>query len=138
MTGFGQPYIGGFRHMLVETMAPPAFKPAFRLCGPIGTTPAKLMTTRSGIGPPPRIRIKTMTNQTAPIARDNLLGVCHTIGDTFGFNPLYLRLLLLVGVMLNAEIAVAAYAVAGIAVLVARLATRSSGKRASARALIHA
>ncbi|HMI18992.1 MAG TPA: PspC domain-containing protein [Sphingomonas sp.] len=80
-----------------------------------------------------------MTNQTAPAAaRDNLLGVCHTIGDTFGFNPLYLRLVLLVGVMLNAEIAVAAYAVAGIAVLVAKLATRSSSKRANTRTLIHA
>ena len=78
-----------------------------------------------------------MTNQTAP-ARDNLLGVCHAIGDTFGFNPLYLRLALLVGVMLNAEIAVAAYAVAGIAVLVAKLATRSSGKNANTRTLIHA
>jgi phage shock protein PspC (stress-responsive transcriptional regulator) len=79
-----------------------------------------------------------MTNQNAPIARDNLLGVCHAIGDTFGFNPLYLRLVLLVGVMLNAEIAVAAYAVAGIAVLAAKLATRSSGKRANTRALTHA
>ncbi len=79
-----------------------------------------------------------MTNQTAPIARDNLLGVCHAIGDTFGFNPLYLRLALLVGVMLNAEIAVSAYAVGGIAVLVAKLVTRSNGKRADTPALTHA
>ena len=78
-----------------------------------------------------------MTNQTAP-ARDNLLGVCHAIGDTFGFNPLYLRLVLLVAVMLNAEIAIGAYAVAGIAVLAARLATRSSSKPANAPVLTHA
>ena len=78
-----------------------------------------------------------MTNQTAPIARDNLLGVCHAIGDTFGFNPLYLRLVLLVCVMLNAEIAIAAYAVGGIAVLAAKLATRSS-KRTDKRTLIQA
>jgi len=78
-----------------------------------------------------------MTNQTAPIARDNLLGVCHTIGDTFGFNPLYLRLLLLVGVMLNAEIALGAYGVGAVAVFAAKLATRSS-KRADKRLLIQA
>jgi phage shock protein PspC (stress-responsive transcriptional regulator) len=79
-----------------------------------------------------------MTNQNAPVARDNLLGVCHAIGDTFGFNPLYLRLVLLVAVMLNAEVAIGAYAVAGIAVLAAKLATRSSAKRANTHALIHA
>ena len=77
-----------------------------------------------------------MTNQTAPSApRDNLLGVCHAMGDTFGFNPLYLRLAFLVVVMLNAAIAVGIYFVAGIAVLAAKLATRKSGKTASKRTL---
>ena len=75
-----------------------------------------------------------MTTQTAPSAdRDNLLGICHALGDTFGFNPLFLRLALLVGVMVNAEVAVIAYAVAGVAVLTAKLATRSSSKKRERR-----
>lgn len=68
-----------------------------------------------------------MAHNTAPIAhRDNLLGICHAMGETFGFNPLYLRLVLLAVVMLNAQLALTAYAVAGVAVLVAKLATRSA------------
>jgi phage shock protein PspC (stress-responsive transcriptional regulator) len=78
-----------------------------------------------------------MTNQTAPTP-DNMLGVCHAIGETFGFNPLYLRLAILVGLLINPEIAVGAYAVAGIAVLVAKLATRPSRKRARRGMLTHA
>ena len=75
-----------------------------------------------------------MTTQTAPSTdRDNLLGICHALGDTFGFNPLFLRLALLVGVMVNAEVAVIAYAVAGVAVLTAKLATRSSSKKRERR-----
>ena len=82
-----------------------------------------------------------MTSQTAPAdsPRDNLFGICHTLGDTFGFNPLFLRVALLVGVMLNAEVTLIAYFAAGIAVTVAKLATRSGSKRAAkARMLVHA
>ena len=82
-----------------------------------------------------------MSNQTAPAdsPRDNLFGICHALGETFGFNPIYLRVVLLVGVMLNAEIALGAYFAAGIAVMVAKLATRSTGKRAArARTLVRA
>jgi len=82
-----------------------------------------------------------MSSQTAPAQspRDNLLGICHALGETFGFNPLYLRLALLVAVMVNPEAALLAYFAAGIAVLVAKLATRSTGKRAAkAKTLIHA
>ena len=35
-----------------------------------------------------------MTTHTTP-QQDNLLGICHALGETFGFNPLYLRLALL-------------------------------------------
>lgn len=83
----------------------------------------------------------TMTSQTAPAAahRDNLLGICHALGETFGFNPLYLRLLLLVGIMLDARLALIAYAVAGIAVLAAKLATHPwAGRRTSVHSLITA
>lgn len=82
-----------------------------------------------------------MSNQSAPdqSPRDNLLGICHALGETFGFNPLFLRIPLLVGVMLNAEAALIAYFAAGIAVAIAKLATRSHSKRvAKASQLVHA
>jgi phage shock protein C len=82
-----------------------------------------------------------MSNQTAPAQspRDNLFGICHALGDIFGFNPIYLRVVLLVVVMLNAEVALIAYFTAGIAVMAAKLATRSSSKRAAkAKSLAHA
>ena len=82
-----------------------------------------------------------MSNQTAPAQspRDNLFGICHALGETFDFNPLYLRVTLLLVVMLNAEVALIAYFAAGIAVMIAKLATRSSSKRAAkANLLAHA
>jgi len=81
-----------------------------------------------------------MSNQIANESpRDNLFGICHALGEIFGFNPIFLRVALLVGVMLNAEYALVAYFAAGIAVLVAKLATRSSSKRVvKAKQLIHA
>jgi phage shock protein PspC (stress-responsive transcriptional regulator) len=81
-----------------------------------------------------------MSNQTAPAQspRDNLFGICHALGETFGFNPIYLRVALLAAVMADAEATVIGYFAAGIAVLVARLATRSSGKRAKTKMLAHA
>ncbi len=71
-----------------------------------------------------------MSNQTAPAPHkpDNLLGICHALGETLGFNPLFLRLALLVGVMVNAEIALSAYAVGGFAVATAHVATRLAGR----------
>jgi len=81
-----------------------------------------------------------MSNQTAPAQspRDNLFGICHALGETFGFNPLYLRIVLLAAVMANAEATVIAYFAAGVAVLAAKLATRSSSKHAKAKMLAHA
>jgi phage shock protein PspC (stress-responsive transcriptional regulator) len=81
-----------------------------------------------------------MSTQTAPAhsTHDNLFGVCHALGETFGFNPLYLRVALLVAVTLDAEAALIAYFAAGVAVMVAKLATRSSKKRTANTMLIHA
>ena len=83
-----------------------------------------------------------MSNQIANESpRDNLFGICHALGQIFGFNPLYLRVALLVGVMLDAEVSLIAYFGAGIAVLVAKLATRSTAKRAAkakVEQLVHA
>ena len=82
-----------------------------------------------------------MTSQTAPAQspRDNLFGICHALGETFGFNPLYLRIALLVAVMADPQATLLAYFAAGIAVLVAKLVTRSGGKRAAkAKTLVNA
>ncbi|WP_116089667.1 PspC domain-containing protein [Sphingomonas crusticola] len=69
-----------------------------------------------------------MTTQTAP-QHDNLLGICHALGETFGFNPIVLRLAFLVGLVLAPEGSMIAYGVAGVAVLASKLLTRSSSKR---------
>jgi phage shock protein C len=50
-----------------------------------------------------------MTGST--IARDDtLLGACYAVGEDFGFNPLYLRLLFAFATFWSAPIALAAYA----------------------------
>ncbi len=69
-----------------------------------------------------------MTTQTAP-QPDNLLGICHAIGETFGFNPIFLRLAFLIGLVLAPEGSMIAYAVAGVAVLASKLLIRSGGKQ---------
>ena len=68
-----------------------------------------------------------MTANTAP-QPDNLLGICHALGETFGFNPIFLRLALLFGLVVAPEAAVIAYAVAGVAVLASKLLVRSTSK----------
>lgn len=70
---------------------------------------------------------------TAPAPhRDNLLGVCHALGTTFGFDPLIPRVLLMLGLLLDFEAAIATYAVCGIAVLAAALFSRSDRPSAPA------
>lgn len=71
----------------------------------------------------------------APARPDNLFGVCHAIGEAFGFNPIYLRLLVVLGLLLNFELALLIYAGAGIAVLVASLLTRGGNARSAAMPL---
>jgi phage shock protein PspC (stress-responsive transcriptional regulator) len=71
-----------------------------------------------------------MSNQTAHHTPDNLFGICHALGETFGFNPLFLRVALLIAVMINAEATLVAYFAAGVAVLAAKLATRDRRKAA--------
>jgi phage shock protein PspC (stress-responsive transcriptional regulator) len=45
------------------------------------------------------------------IARDDtLLGACYAIGEDFGFNPLYLRILFAFGILWSPAIAFSAYA----------------------------
>ena len=55
------------------------------------------------------------------IAReDTLLGVCHAIGEDFGFNPLYLRILFAIVLFLSPIGAFAGYAVLGAIVAFSR------------------
>lgn len=60
--------------------------------------------------------------QPSPLARDDtLLGVCQSIGDDFGFNPIYLRISLGVLLLWNPVAVVGGYAVAGAIVALSRL-----------------
>lgn len=55
------------------------------------------------------------------IARDDtLLGVCHAIGEDFGFNPLFLRIAFAVVLFLSPVAAFAGYAVLGAVVAFSR------------------
>lgn len=53
---------------------------------------------------------------------DTLLGACEGLGEDFGFNPLYLRVALAVGLLVNPPVAVGTYAILALAVLVSRRA----------------
>ncbi len=51
----------------------------------------------------------------------NLLGVCAALGNDFGFNPLFLRLIFGISLLWNPEAVIVAYACAGVFVLVSHL-----------------
>ncbi len=52
-----------------------------------------------------------MATSPSPIARDDtLLGACYAIGEDFGFNPLYLRILFAVAIFWSPAITLCAYA----------------------------
>ena len=71
-----------------------------------------------------------MTSPAVPSPqRDNLFGVCHAIAQTFGFDPLYLRLALMIGMLVNFPVAAAVYLLAGAVVLVAAGADRMLAPR---------
>lgn len=57
-------------------------------------------------------------------AKDNLLGICHAVGEDFGFNPFWLRLALAAGIIFKPEIVLTVYGVLGLSVLASRLLTR--------------
>ena len=62
--------------------------------------------------------------QTATFNRsDTLLGVCEAIGQDLGFNPLWLRLALTLGLFWNAAAIIGLYAGLAVAVYAARWLT---------------
>jgi phage shock protein C len=74
------------------------------------------------------------TTNDAPAQKlDNLFGVCHALGEAFGFNPLYLRIAIVFGILINFEVTAIAYAVAGVAVLTANLITKLGDRRQTTR-----
>ena len=63
-----------------------------------------------------------MTTQTPlPLRNDTILGVCEAIGEDFGFNANYLRVLLGAVVVFNIWAAFAAYLGLGLVVLASRM-----------------
>jgi phage shock protein C len=69
------------------------------------------------------------TQTEAPAAKDNLLGICHAIGEDFGFNPIFLRIPLAVGIIFSAKWTLIAYAAMGVIVLASRLLIRKPKAR---------
>jgi phage shock protein C len=71
-------------------------------------------------------------------AQDNLLGICHAIGEDFGFNPIFLRIPLAVGIIFSAKWTLIAYAAMGVAVLASRLLVRKPKAQHPATAVVEA
>tara|TARA_B100000678_G_C17791086_1_gene334901 strand:- start:154 stop:453 length:300 start_codon:yes stop_codon:yes gene_type:complete len=59
---------------------------------------------------------------------DTLFGVCEGMGQAFGFNANWLRIVLAVSMIWNPEVVLAAYAVMGFAVYAARIIVPMRGK----------
>ena len=65
--------------------------------------------------------MNTQVNQVAlPLRSHTILGVCEAVGEEFGFNPVYLRVPFAASVIYSPMMALAAYLLLGIGVLVAR------------------
>lgn len=64
------------------------------------------------------------TQSDSPARKDNLLGICHAIGEDFGFNPIFLRIPLAAAIIVSAKWTLIAYAAMGVAVLASRLLIR--------------
>lgn len=76
-----------------------------------------------------------MTNTTPlPLRSDTILGVCEAIGRDFGFNPLWLRLALIVPVFFAPMVSIAAYL--GLGLLVALINWFSPDEQVAAPQLV--
>lgn len=56
-----------------------------------------------------------------PLRSHTIFGVCEAIGEDFGFNPVWLRALLAVGVLASPTWAIVTYLALGVIVLASRL-----------------
>lgn len=66
----------------------------------------------------------TMNQTPLPLRHDTILGVCESIGQDFGFNPLYLRLAFIAPLFFAPVATVAGYAGLGLLVGATRLVFR--------------
>ncbi len=73
--------------------------------------------------------------QSAVNRPDTLLGVCEALGQDLGFNPLWLRIALSVGVLWNPYAMIAGYVALAVLLAVARWLTpvRSTAAKAAAQ-----
>lgn len=69
-----------------------------------------------------------MSSPANAARKDNLTGICHAIGEDFGFNPFLLRVTLAVAIVFSPEWTLAAYGAMGVAVLASRLFVRAPRK----------
>jgi phage shock protein PspC (stress-responsive transcriptional regulator) len=69
---------------------------------------------------------------------DTFFGVCAGLGEDFGFNPQYLRIVLGVSVLVNPTAVLSFYVVAGILVLLSRLNAPNPRQRAAEEPVIAA
>jgi phage shock protein PspC (stress-responsive transcriptional regulator) len=60
-------------------------------------------------------------NVPLPLRSHTILGVCEAIGEDFGFNPTFLRVILAAMVLYSPTIAIGAYFALGAVVLASRL-----------------
>ena len=67
----------------------------------------------------------------APAKSDNLLGICHALGESFGVNPLLLRLGFACAFVVDFKVALLAYAAGGIAVAAGALVSRQWSRKAT-------
>lgn len=74
-----------------------------------------------------------MTDQANPTSvkpgRDSIFGVCAALAADFEFNPLWLRLAIGAGLMVNMEAALAAYVVLSAIVVISRVAAPDAKTR---------
>jgi phage shock protein PspC (stress-responsive transcriptional regulator) len=66
--------------------------------------------------------MESQVNQVAlPLRSHTILGVCEAVGEDFGFNPVFLRILFAASVMWSPMVAFGAYLGLGAVVMAARL-----------------
>jgi len=66
----------------------------------------------------------------------NLFGVCAALGEDIGFDPLWLRIALSVGLIWNWQAVIVLYAALALVVLIARVAIREPKRSASVTPLV--
>lgn len=64
----------------------------------------------------------------------NLFGVCAALGHDFGFNPLFLRVVLGVSLLWNPEVVISAYLVTGVVVYLSHWLFPDRSEKAAAKA----